>query len=331
MAEGNDKRGRHARCFGGLLPDQPIWERLGQATASHFARKERRMTLGRSWYQRQPRAFLNDTNLVTAYLTRNDEGDLVPKGNIASALFTIIAPSDDPTLPSISAVAGQVVDDGKAEYLAPASLHTEAGQYRGRAVFHFDDEGHTHTRTVPIEYEIADPLGLADAAVYGPAVDLAWSYFADIFDSEEGGPWLRDMSMNYFDRERIHKFIPDVILEINVAQPMTAYSDTDFPFADATANALFALGLTLATIRHLKRSYVEQPLPANSAAAFHDRQQYLERWTAIEASEKERYEKLLTAWKMGHFDITRAAMLVSSKAGRLYPGFMRTRGRPMGF
>ena len=116
----------------------------------------------------------------------------------------------------------------------------------------------------------------------------------------------------------------EIVVEINSTMPQTEYTADSFPYT-GDGNAIMTLGLVCATMRHLIRSYVEQPDVANSPVAYHNRQQYLERWQSALAGELERYEQQKTLWKARSFDLNRASVLLGSKAGRMLPGYMRTR------
>jgi len=253
-----------------------------------------------------------------------NEETLVPEADIDEVSFTILAPGDTIAAPSVDAEVGTVTGDGTAEYVVEGAVNTVSGNYKGKATFTYTEGGHTLTRSVPIEYEVIDPLEAVGPADYDPYVDMAWTYFEDQFDSETGGPWLKDMTMAYFDREKLRSFIDDALLEINTVPPFpTQYTAESFPYS--TGGALFSLGLVCSTIRHLMRSYAEIPNPANSPVPYHDRQQYQQRWNAIYQVEYPRFQQLVQAFKMGSFDVGHTSALVSAKGGRLLPGVMGTR------
>lgn len=284
------------------------------------------MSMGRAWYQRQPRAFVGDTQLVTANLYLSSEDTLVPETDIDSVTFTVSRPGDDPAgPPAVDAAPGTVDGDGSASCVIPPSVNSAVGNYKGRAVFTYTEGGHTLQRSVPFEYAVVDPLETPAAEPHDEVVDAAWDWFLDCFDSSTGTPWLRDMSMAYFDRERIARFIPDVILEINSVFPQTSWTQDTYVYDGGDSSAILSLGLVLATIRHLMRSYVEQPNAVGAQVAFHDRQQYQQRWQQMYEVEKERFDRLLVLFKGRAFDVSRSSLLLGSKAGRLMQGTQRTR------
>ena len=107
--------------------------------------------------------------------------------------------------------------------------------------------------------------------------------------------------------------------------PFTNYDEAGFPYGDNDGGALFAEGLLVAAVRHLMRSYVEQPDVVNSPVAFENRQRYQQAWQAVYEIEMKVFTEWLVRYKLRAYDITNASLLVSSKAGRLMAGPMRTR------
>jgi hypothetical protein len=82
----------------------------------------------------------------------------------------------------------------------------------------------------------------------------------------------------------------------------------------------------LAVIRHLMRSYVEQPAPQGANIVYQDRRDYLQRWEEIYKIEEEFFKYVLALWKRQFLHLGTGSLLVHSKAGRLYgPGYNRAR------
>jgi hypothetical protein len=152
------------------------------------------------------------------------------------------------------------------------------------------------------------------------------------FDSSDGGPWLREMTLRVFNPDRMNHFIGEAVLDFNMNQPPTQFTLETFtvPAGGTTPNPLFPLiveGTFLAVIRHLMRSYVEQPLPQGAQFGWEDRRDYQLRWKAIYDVEKEMYARWVSMAKRGQFGFGLTAQSLYSYSRGLYsPNFNRTRG-----
>jgi hypothetical protein len=276
-------------------------------------------------YERQKRVFVNDTALLEAYIYEGDDETLVSLTAITQVLFTIKKPSD--TNPTIDNDPGTIIGDGHAQYLVSSSTIDEAGEYLATAQFELSNG---EKRTVIVDFDVVDPFESVGASHIDPWVDMTWRKIEDCFDSEIGGPWLRDMTMSRFDKSKLKTLIPEVLLDINIQQPITAFTEDSFPL-DHNGGALFAHGLLVSTIRHLIRSYAEQPDVNNSPVSFLDRRRYQETWAKVLEVEDLQYRRVLALWKRQFFGFGSSKLLVSSKAGRLVPAPMRTRYMGRGY
>lgn len=283
---------------------------------------------------RQPKTYVNNTIVLTALLSESmdvndpvDERVPVAEGDISAVAFLIQRPQDPPDTPVV--LTGTVVEDGKAQVTVPATDNDGPGQYLAVAVFLWGPSlGHDdYTTSVTCNYNVNDPFEDSGTQPYDPAVDDAWGFFEDLFDSqdEEGGPWLKEITSGRFDKSRVRKFAPQVMFDINTTQPQTNYSLANFAYTQRDGNALFAQGLLVHSIRHLIRSYAEQPDLVNSPVGYANRQRYVDVWSGIYKMELDRYKVMLDYYKRHLLDVGSKA-LVSSKNGRgIFPG-MRTRG-----
>jgi len=276
-------------------------------------------------YERQKRVFINDTALLEAYIYEADDETLIPLTAIRQVLFTIKKPSE--TVPAITNDPGTVVADGHAQYLVDSSQITEPGEYLATAQFVLSNG---ERRTIIVDFDAIDPFESTGASPIDPWVDMAWRKLEDCFDSEIGGPWLRDMTMARFDKSKMRSLVPEVLLDINVQQPITAFTDSSFPL-DHNGGALLSHGILISTIRHLVRSYSEQPDVDNSPVGYLDRRRYQETWLKVLEVEDKQYRRVLTLWKRQYFGLGKSKLLVSSKAGRLVPAPMRARYMGRGY
>jgi hypothetical protein len=168
--------------------------------------------------------------------------------------------------------------------------------------------------------------------------------FEDCFDSDLGGPHLRDETLAYFEPSKIEKFIAEGLLEVNLWPPFTNLDlsyfttqvidpDPALPPGSMQADPdryVIALGTELAIIRHLMRSYVEQPAPQGANIVYQDRRDYLQRWQQIYQLEKAEWDRVVALWKRQFLNLGKSSLLVQTKAGRVYPG-ARTRGATRGY
>lgn len=271
---------------------------------------------------------LNNSKVLDAYLYASDGQTLVPQASIQSVTFSVVKPDNttNPLVPDVNAAAGTVVADGHGQYVVASSVNTVEGTYKAIATFTYTDGSLTNlVQSVPCDYEVMDAFVRAGSSPADGSVRMCWTYLEDCFDSEQGGPWLRDMTLAVFDQTKVRALIPQVFLDINNQMPFTTYDTTSFPWTQGDAEALFAQGLLMASMRHLMRAYTEQPDVVSSPVAFMDRKRYQQAWQAQYNIELPQWEKWLNRWKLQQYDLSHSSLLLSSKSGRFLPGPMRTR------
>ena len=147
-------------------------------------------------------------------------------------------------------------------------------------------------------------------------------YFADLFDSTAGGPWLQENFQTHFDYERIAFLMGQAVMKFNVLGfPLTNYGvgvgDQSIP---ANFSALMVWGTKLEIIRHLIVSYTEQPDFRNVQTTMTDRRDYAQRWQAVLMDELPSYEKAVKLTKRSLLNLGRGSLLVS---GGIYGGSAR--------
>lgn len=285
--------------------------------------------------------YLNDSAELYAYLADREDTQ-IGDDDLIQVTFTIQRPDGTKDIN----LQGEVQEDGSGflryentnltgEYIAVATFLIVTGEKRStRSDFQVDDP-----------FEITDPYDLAvDPSTInyaGIVEDRVWHKMEDVFDSRDGGPWLRDMTMSVFDRNRISDFIDEAVFDINVYNPPTDLTILDFtlpttvmgeprrrPNADLT---LLVQGTWVAVIRHLMRSYTEQSTPQGGQVAYEDRRDYLQRWGTMYQIEFQHYDHLVKMWKRKLLGLHHSKQLVSSKAGRLLPAPLRTRNIGRGY
>lgn len=154
-------------------------------------------------------------------------------------------------------------------------------------------------------------------------VESVWIRFADLFDSAVGGPHLSMYAQSNFGRERITELCRIAIGRLNtIAQPNQSYSisgDSIFPVTQW--GALLEQATYIEVIKHLMRSYVEQPDAQGIPSARLDRRDYLSRWAQILAAEESTLSGQLDVFKLASMNLGTPSVLV---AGGVYGNLVRT-------
>jgi hypothetical protein len=166
-------------------------------------------------------------------------------------------------------------------------------------------------------------------------VERGWNRFEDLFDSPFGGPNLQVYAQSHFNRGRIAQLLSFAMGRLNTAaQPFQTYTldgngGATFPLT--TWGPLLEQALYVEILKHLRRSYVEQPLLMGGEVTRHDRRDYMDRWGQVLSDEQNQLKEQLDVFKIRSMGLGRPAVLVSGGAyGRAPSGipFMSSRGRP---
>lgn len=153
-------------------------------------------------------------------------------------------------------------------------------------------------------------------------VEQASWFFADLFDSTAGGPWLQENFQTHFDYERIAFLVGQATMKFNMlGYPVTAYGvEVDQQRVPDNFGPLIVWATKLEAIRHLIVSYTEQPEFRNMTTTYTDRRDYAQRWQAVLAEEKPDLEKAIKLAKRSLLNLGRGSLLV---AGGIYGGQSR--------
>lgn len=270
---------------------------------------------------------LSDTAPLRAFLYDEDDKPLTNE-DVVAVSFVVQKPDKTKTT-----VAGIIEDDGSGT--AAFNGTDQVGQYIVVASFTTVEDGTQSTRA---DFEVVDPFLDSTPSPSWVVADAAWSKLEDCFDGEDEGPWLRDMTLNTFNKTKMEKFIEEALFDINQQNPPTDLRLSSFAYQDGAGNTfatadlpLITSGVLVAVIRHLMRSYVEQPNPVGAQIAWHDRRDYQQRWQQIYQIELEQYRRILALFKRRYLGLGDSKLLLSSKAGRLIPAPMRTRNVGRGY
>jgi hypothetical protein len=175
-----------------------------------------------------------------------------------------------------------------------------------------------------IEYlQIRDPMPTYDGFSDGEKgiVEMITNLFADTYDSTVGGPHLIEEFQTKFNNERIAQLLNWAVNKMNMMkQPITNWTLSSpgnpgsFP---QSYWGLLVMGGYIEVLRHLVRSYVEQPDIRNADVAYLDRRDYNVRWKLVLDMEEEQFEQMLTLVKRKLMNLGSSSMLV---AGGIFGG-----------
>jgi hypothetical protein len=265
---------------------------------------------------------LNDTaRLVSIIYDDNDEPYLA--ADITSVSFEVAKPDNTRVTTS-----GAVQADGSGLLLFNTT--DTLGPYVALATFTLTPAHGSLVKSARVDFEVVDPFDSASPSQSYVIALSAWAKIEDCFDTEDDGPWLRDMTNTYFTKEKMESFIDEALFFINQANPPTQLGIGNFvssttPPIPTTDLPLIAQGTFVVVLRHLIRSYVEQPNPVGAQIAWHDRRDYLQRWQSVLQIEQAAFDKMLALYKRQFLGLGHTKVLVASKAGRLISAPMRSR------
>lgn len=156
-------------------------------------------------------------------------------------------------------------------------------------------------------------------------VDSVWIRMADMYDSPSGGPYLQTRPPANFNRGRIAQLMRIAVGRLNTqAQPVTSYSiDSVKPFPTAQWGPLLEQLTWVETIKHLRRSYLEQPDYAGAQISRFDRQKYYNLYTEMLHDEEANAQSQLEIFKISLMGLGRPSILVSGGAFGRYSSINR--------
>jgi hypothetical protein len=155
-------------------------------------------------------------------------------------------------------------------------------------------------------------------------VDDTWIKFADLFDSPEGGPNLQTYYQTHFSRNRIAQLLKTAVGLLNTtAQPFQSYSiDVPGQFPIQQWGPLLGQALYVEVLKHLIRSYVEQPAFVGGSVTRLDRRDYMDRWQSVLDEERKQLKSQLDIFKISNMGLGKPKVLVS---GGVYGRYGPTR------
>lgn len=156
-------------------------------------------------------------------------------------------------------------------------------------------------------------------------VESVWNRFSDGFDSATEGPHLQSYFQTNFGRNRLAQLLRIAVGRLNtISQPFQTYTidgDGGASFPVDRWGSLLETSLYVETLRHLVRSYVEQPdVQTGSGVSRLDRRDYMDRWRDIQVDEEETLKQQLQHFKIANMGLGQVRVLVSGGTfGRFGP------------
>jgi hypothetical protein len=260
------------------------------------------------------RVYKGDTAIIEANLFDQDGVSTLPTQNVAWQVRK----------PDGIVVSGGPTNLERSEASIAFTDTTEPGAYSSQVTFTLTDGS---KRSTVLSFEVVDPLETTSQSTndVDAVVDRAWMKLEDLFDSELGGPHLRDRTLQNFDREKMKRMLPDALYNINnYFTPATGFDDATFPYL--AHSPLLAQGILVEALYHLMRSYVEQPTPVGSGTpTYFDRRDYMQRWQTVLQLEEKRLDMWLDLFKKDQMGFGQSSLLVGGYASysTRYPRYMR--------
>lgn len=225
------------------------------------------------------------------------------------------------------------VDTGTYEVQLTSQDTEDTGSYQLQWAYTLSGTPETYLTYVEVGAFAPDYAALAPAMK--ALAETTWNRFEDLFDSPLGGPNLQVYFQSHFNRNRLAQLLRIAVGLLNTtAQPFQTYTldgDGGASFPIDQWGALLEKALYCETLKHLVRSYVEQPALQGGEVTRHDRRDYLDRWRSVLQDEREELKTQLDVFKIRSMGLGRPAVLVSGGAYGRAPSGMRylgLRGRP---
>lgn len=147
-------------------------------------------------------------------------------------------------------------------------------------------------------------------------VEGVWVRFADLFDSPLGGPNLQVYMQTHFGRNRLAQLLSTALQRLNTASSphaSHALGGDSFPFSEW--GGLLIDALYIEVLKHLIRSYVEQPeVTTGTAFSRLDRRDYMSRWREVLDEIKGTFESDLKKYRMANLGLGHISVLVAGGA-----------------
>lgn len=201
------------------------------------------------------------------------------------------------------------------------TLNSQQTAVPGLYLIFWDYELDGVAQTKETYFEVMQPAPAYDALTpqMKQVVENVYWRFADLYDSPLGGPHLQVHLQTNFGRQRMAQTLAAALGRINVwAQPHQTYvldssqGGKEFPLAQW--GGLLEHATYIEVIKHLRRSYIEQPDLVGANLARLDRSSYINRWEALLRDEQADLSNLIDQFKIAHMGLGKPSVLVSGGA-----------------
>lgn len=253
------------------------------------------------------------------YLSRYSQPALGIRVYKAGALADADAPpvaTFIPDAPTGDSWTRETTKDSTGSYSVTLSSVETSTPMLGSLRFDYFVDGVAQVYVLDVEIGPSAPAYDALSAEWQNVVDMVWAKFADLYDSPLGGPHLQVYLQTHFGRNRLAQLLGEALQVLNTASsPHQTYplGGTDFPFGEW--GYLLGDALYIEVIKHLIRSYVEQPeLVLGVAVSRTDRRDYMDRWTAVLNIELEDFRSDIKRYRMAHLGLGNISVLVAGGA-----------------
>lgn len=214
------------------------------------------------------------------------------------------------------------VDVGKYEITLTSNESSVPGPYT--LTWHYAVNGAYDTYDIALLIGTADPHYDVLNDDMKEIVDNVWMRFADLYDSPNGGPHLQTYFQTHFGRGRIAQLMGQALRALNTkmqpAQRFTLDGVNGALFPALDWGPVLEQATYVEVIKHLRRTYVEQPMLQGGEVTRHDRRDYMDRWGQVLADEQEQLKQQTETMKIRFMGLGRPAVLVSGGVfGRFGP------------
>lgn len=214
-----------------------------------------------------------------------------PDGNVVTA--NLVRESDSVT---VAALPVTRLDTGLYE----AEVSPAASEQTG--LFHiawlYEINGSPEPYRVYLEIGQANPDYDGLDPEYRQVVEDVWLRFADLYDSPDGSPHFTVYFQSKFSRGRVASIMRTGLRRINgiAGANYTLSGNQKIPLGKY--GSLLEQVTVVEVIKHIMRSYVEQPQVQGVNVANLDRRDYLQRWQTILQQEEGALEEMLDSLKI---------------------------------
>lgn len=263
----------------------------------------------------------NTTSALGLSLVRND----VPIDADGTVLLTLFREISGQSPVQVFQRTATHVSTGQYEVALSSADTGTVGNYFGIWSYALASSAESYTIYLAVGEPNPSYDQLPDS--FQEVVDNVWFRFSDLFDSPSGGPHLQTYYQTHWSRGRMAQLMGASLRRLNVtAQPYTSFSidgKTGAVFPLAQWGGLLELATYVEAIRHLQRSYLEQPTLSGSGNFSRlDRSEYWQRWGVLLADAEKELKSAQDTWKISLMMMGTPRVLVS---GGVYGKFGPTR------